>query len=45
VKACQDDAIHVINNVAVIDYEKCTRCGKCYDVCPKKIIKKFCSSY
>jgi electron transport complex protein RnfB len=45
VKACQDDAIHVINNVAIIDYEKCTACGKCYEVCPKKIIKKFCSSY
>ncbi|HPB17322.1 MAG TPA: 4Fe-4S binding protein, partial [Clostridia bacterium] len=44
-KACEDDAIHVVNNVAIIDYDKCTKCGKCYDVCPKKIIKKFCSSY
>lgn len=45
VKACEYDAIHVVNNVAIIDYEKCTACGKCYEVCPKKIIKKFCSSY
>ncbi len=33
-KTCQYDAIHVINGVAVIDEEKCTRCGECAKVCP-----------
>ncbi len=33
-KECPFDAIHVENNLAVIDYEKCTVCGKCVKVCP-----------
>lgn len=39
VKACVFDAIHVIDGVAVVDYEKCTGCGKCAEACPKSIIK------
>ncbi len=39
VKACGDDAIHVDNNLALIDYSKCTNCGKCAAVCPVKVIK------
>ena len=31
--------IHMDNNVAVIDYEKCTNCGKCAEKCPVKIIQ------
>lgn len=38
-KTCQNDAIHVVDNVAKIDYTKCTMCKACVDVCPKKIIK------
>jgi len=38
VKICPHDAIHVENNLAVIDYEKCTLCGLCATVCPKKLI-------
>lgn len=38
-KQCEFDAIHMDNNVAVIDYEKCTNCGKCAAKCPVKIIK------
>ena len=37
-KACQFDAIHVENNIAKIDYEKCTNCGECAKKCPSKII-------
>ncbi|MHC4883707.1 MAG: RnfABCDGE type electron transport complex subunit B [Planctomycetota bacterium] len=35
---CPFDAIHVIDNLAVIDYEKCKFCGKCAKVCPKNAI-------
>lgn len=38
VKACKFDAIHVIDNLAVIDYNKCTSCGECEKVCPTKTI-------
>ena len=37
-KQCEADAIHMDNNVAVIDYEKCTNCGKCAEKCPAKVI-------
>ena len=37
-KACEYDAIHVKNNLAYIDYSKCTNCGKCAAVCPVKVI-------
>jgi len=37
-KACPFDAIHVVDNLAVIDYEKCTLCGKCAEECPKHTI-------
>ncbi len=39
-KECEAGAITVSDNVAKIDYTKCTHCGKCADKCPKKIIKK-----
>ncbi len=39
-KACPVDAIHVIDNLAVIGYDKCISCGKCVEVCPTKCIKK-----
>ncbi|MDF2485367.1 MAG: electron transport complex, RnfABCDGE type, subunit [Herbinix sp.] len=39
VKACEYDAIHVDNNLAYIDYSKCTNCGKCAVVCPVKVIQ------
>ena len=39
VDACQFDAIHVIDGVAVVDKEKCVACGKCVATCPKNLIE------
>lgn len=39
VEACQFDAIHVVNGVAVVDKEKCVACGQCVKACPKKLIE------
>ena len=33
-KSCPADAIHVVDNLAVIDYDKCTGCGTCGAGCP-----------
>ncbi|MCD6507590.1 RnfABCDGE type electron transport complex subunit B [Candidatus Poribacteria bacterium] len=40
-KACEYDAIHVDKDTALasIDYTKCTACGACVEVCPRKIIE------
>lgn len=38
-KACKFDAIHVLDNLAVIDYHKCTSCKECVKVCPAKTIR------
>jgi electron transport complex protein RnfB len=38
-QACSSDAIHVIDNCAVIDYAKCTSCAECVKVCPMKTIR------
>ena len=37
---CPHDAISVKDNLASIDYEKCTSCGICVENCPTKCIKK-----
>ncbi len=37
-KNCPTGAITVKNNVAVIDYDKCTSCGTCVAKCPRKLI-------
>ena len=41
VKNCPCEAIALVGNVAVIDYDKCIGCGVCSEKCPKKIIKLF----
>ncbi len=38
-KQCEFGAITVNDNHAIIDYAKCTACGKCAEKCPKKVIK------
>lgn len=37
-KQCEFDAIHVTDNLARIDYSKCTACGKCAAKCPVHVI-------
>ena len=37
-KVCKFDAIHVVDGVARIDYDKCKGCGMCAQKCPKHII-------
>jgi len=37
-KICKFTAIQIIDNLAVIDYNKCTACGECVKVCPVKCI-------
>jgi len=39
-QVCPADAIHVIDNLAIIDYNKCTSCGKCVEACPMKTIRR-----
>ena len=36
---CPEKAISVMNNVAVIDYHKCTSCNVCVDACPTHCLK------
>ncbi|MDP8257290.1 MAG: RnfABCDGE type electron transport complex subunit B [Candidatus Alcyoniella australis] len=38
VKACPEGAIVFENNLARVDYSKCTRCGECVKVCPTHAI-------
>ncbi len=38
-KACEFDAIHVENQLAKVDYDKCTLCGACVAKCPTNAIK------
>ena len=39
-KECPVGAVTVENNLAQIDYDKCTNCGHCAEVCPTKCIMK-----
>ena len=38
-KACQFDAIRIVNGVAVIDRDKCKSCSQCVATCPRGLIK------
>lgn len=39
-KQCEFGAVTMSGNAAVIDQEKCTRCGKCAQKCPVQIIRE-----
>lgn len=38
-KACQFDAIHVVDGVAVVDKSRCVGCGACVATCPNGLIE------
>lgn len=38
VSACDYDAIHIEDGLAVVDYDKCIGCGACVKACPRVII-------
>lgn len=38
VRACNYDAIHSRDGLAMVDYDKCIGCGACAQVCPRNII-------
>lgn len=39
-KVCENAAVTVVNNLAKIDYDKCTGCGACADACPTGCMKR-----
>lgn len=39
VRRCKFDALHIIDGLAVVDYEKCTGCGACVAGCPRGLIE------
>ncbi len=39
-KQCESDAVHVVNFISHIDYDKCQNCGKCAEKCPVKVIEQ-----
>ncbi|MCD8124078.1 MAG: RnfABCDGE type electron transport complex subunit B [Lachnospiraceae bacterium] len=39
VSVCTQDAIHIVNGVAVVDPERCGACGACVKICPKHLIE------
>ena len=38
-KNCASGAVTIADNIAVIDYTKCTSCGTCAAKCPRKVIR------
>jgi len=36
---CEFDAIHVIEGLTAVDYEKCVGCGACVKACPRQLIE------
>lgn len=40
VKVCPTEAITMVNNLATIDFDKCTHCGLCSAKCPTKVISR-----
>jgi electron transport complex protein RnfB len=39
VEACKFDALHIVDGLATVDYEKCTGCTACSKACPRNLIE------
>jgi Na+-translocating ferredoxin:NAD+ oxidoreductase RNF subunit RnfB len=39
VTACKFDALHIVDGLATVDYEKCTGCTACSKACPRNLIE------
>lgn len=37
-RACKFDALHIVDGLTTVDYEKCTGCGACAKACPRFLI-------
>jgi electron transport complex protein RnfB len=38
-RACKFDALHIVDGLATVDYEKCTGCTACSKACPRNLIE------
>ena len=38
-KACKFDALHIVDDLAIVDYDKCTGCTACAKACPRNLIE------
>jgi Na+-translocating ferredoxin:NAD+ oxidoreductase RNF subunit RnfB len=38
-RACKFDALHVVDGLATVDYDKCTGCTACSKACPRNLIE------
>jgi len=36
-RACKFDALHIVDDLATVDYEKCTGCTACSKACPRNL--------
>jgi len=37
-RACKFDALHIVEGLSTVDYEKCTGCAACSKACPRNLI-------
>jgi len=40
VEKCEYDALHIVDGLPVVDYDKCTGCGACTRACPRNLIEQ-----
>jgi len=38
-RACKFDALHIVDGLAAVDYDKCTGCTACSKACPRNLIE------